>query len=238
MSQYQQPPQSAGGTASQPTQSGQQGASQKLSQQGETQQQSAVPGANQQSVLQGLEFPTSSHLPEQVRTQVIRGLNQTLADMTVILTQARFAHWNVKGMSFHGLHELFEDIYEELEGHVDALAERITALGGQALGTAGIAVQNCRIPEMPTALVTGQEFVQVLAERLAVLDANLQQAIMTADELNDLDTADLLNEISRDVSKALWFLDAHLQTQPISAGGSQETSQQGTGQQPMPAQQR
>ena len=50
-----------------------------------------------------------------------------------------------------------------------------------------------------------------MADRLAVVDANLHQAIQTADGQSDLDTADLLNEVSRDVSKALWFVEAHLQ---------------------------
>lgn len=202
-------------------------------------------GSQQQPTGQALEFPTSSRIPEQVRRQVTEELNRTLADTTVLLTHVRFAHWNVKGMAFYGLHHLFEDIYEMFEEQVDLVGERITALGGQALGTAGIAVQNCRIPAMPTNIVTGQEFVQVLAERLAVHDAQVRQAMTLATELDDPDTADLLNEISREVSEALWFLDAHLQTQPISSegtspqGGQQQmAAQQGTNQQSMSPQQR
>jgi starvation-inducible DNA-binding protein len=224
MSQYQQPPQNIGqSTQNQPAgtvETGQQGIVQQIS-----------PQMGQQEI----RFPTSSHLPEQVRSEVIRELNQILADSTILLTQARFAHWNVKGMAFYGLHALFEEVGEMFENQVDLVAERITALGGQALGTASIAVQNGRIPTMPTNVVTGQEFVQVLAERLAVHDANLRQALSAVTEWDDLDTADLLNEISREVSQALWFLDAHLQTQPITAGGvgTQQGGQQIASQQQM-----
>lgn len=202
-------------------------------------QQGAQQMGQQQSTVQGLEFPTSSRLPQQVRREVIQELNRTLADTTVLLTHARFAHWNVKGMAFYGLHELFEDIYEMFEEHVDLIGERITALGGQALGTAGLAVQNCRIPAMPTTIISGQEFVQVLAERLSVHDEYVRRAITTATEMDDPDSADLLNEISREVSQMLWFLDAHFQTQPISTGGApaQEGQQGMGGQQRMEEQQ-
>jgi starvation-inducible DNA-binding protein len=206
MSQYQQPPQRvAQSTQNQSNQTVRAG-------------QQFIQQTGQQQVQRGLAFPTSSHLPEQVRSEVIRELNQILADTTILLTQARFAHWNVKGMAFYGLHDLFEEVGEMFEDQVDLVAERITALGGQALGTADIAAQNCQIPTMPTNLVTGQEYVQVLAERLAVHDANLRQAQSIVTEIDDLDTADLLSEISREVSQALWFLDAHLQTQPITTG--------------------
>lgn len=40
----------------------------------------------------------------------------------------------------------------------------------------------------------------------------------------DLDTADLLNQMSRDVSKALWFVEVHLQG---PTGGRTRTAQTG-----------
>lgn len=177
----------------------------------------------QQTQSNGPTFATRNYLSEDVRMPVVDMLNRTLADSTVLVTQAKFAHWNVKGMEFYGLHQLFDEIAEVLEGHVDLVAERITALGGQARGTAGLAVSNCTLPQMPTNLTTGQEYVQVLADHLATHDANLSEAIDAAENYGDVDTADLLNEVSRDVSQYLWFLEAHLQTQPIG-GGSQATA--------------
>lgn len=245
MSQYQQPPQTQQGSTGTREQTGGQGggvghqampggessAVQGQQAAGGTWQQSQVQGARQtgQRSAQGgrpqgaqpMEFPTRSYLPENVRRPVVQQLNRALADTTVLMTHANFAHWNVKGMSFWGLHELFEELAETFAEHADLVAERITALGGQALGTAGMAVSRCRIPQMPSDVVTGDEYVDVLAERLAVHDANLYQDITTANQYDDLDTADLLNEVSRDVSKALWFLEAHRQTQPVSVGGGQ-----------------
>jgi starvation-inducible DNA-binding protein len=143
-------------------------------------------------------------------------LNRTLVDTTVLMTHAKYAHWNLEGMEFYGLRQPFDEIAGTLEAHGDMVAERVTALGGEALGTAGMAVSNCRLPSMPTDATTGVEYVEILADTLAIHDADLSEAIETAQRYGDEDTADLLDEVSRDVSQHLWFLEAHLQNQPVS----------------------
>ena len=41
----------------------------------------------------------------------------------------------------------------------------------------------------------------------------LAVGIRAADELGDLDTADLFTEVSRGIDKWLWFVEAHLQAE-------------------------
>jgi starvation-inducible DNA-binding protein len=41
----------------------------------------------------------------------------------------------------------------------------------------------------------------------------MRKAIDQANALGDLDTADLLTEVSRAIDKWLWFVEAHLQTE-------------------------
>jgi starvation-inducible DNA-binding protein len=156
-------------------------------------------------------------------------LNRVLADTTVLYTHAKFAHWNLKGPEFYALHLLFDEVAETFEGHADEVGERITALGAQAMGTAGMAVENCSLPQMPADAVAGMEYVELLADRVAIHDANLYDAIGTAQGYGDPDTADLLNEISREVSQQLWFLEAHLQTQPVGTVGTGGDVGQGPG---------
>ena len=80
-------------------------------------------------------YDTKNDLPAVVRTRMVELLNARLADAIDLGTQAKQAHWNVKGPSFIALHELFDQLAEHIEDHVDTLAERITALGGTAYGT-------------------------------------------------------------------------------------------------------
>lgn len=183
----------------------------------------------------GRLFPTQTHLSQSVRVPIVELLNRTLADTMVLMTHAKYAHWNVKGMEFYGLHQLFDEIAELFETHVDLVGERITALGGEARGTVGMAVSNCRLPSMPTDATTGVEFIEILADRLAIHDANLSDAIETAQSYGDTDTADLLNEVSREVSQHLWFLEAHLQSRPaggVPTSGSTEVRTSRSAQQP------
>ena len=156
-------------------------------------------------------FKTRIDLPADKRADVIAMLNQELADVFDLYSQTKQAHWNVKGMDFYQLHELFDDLAEELLGFVDEIAERVTALGGTATGTARMAAAATRLPEYGLNLIDGRDHVEALAERYAAFAATTRAGIDAATDLGDQSTADLLTEVSRAVDKSLWFLEAHLQ---------------------------
>ena len=155
-------------------------------------------------------YTTRIDLAEDIRVQVIEILNQTLAATLDLKTQTKQAHWNVKGMDFLQLHELFDEMATELEDYVDMVAERVTALGGTALGTARIAAESSILPEYALDAVSGEDHVTALADRYGVYAKHVRGAIDQTDDLGDADTADLYTEISRVIDKRLWFLEAHL----------------------------
>ena len=146
----------------------------------------------------------------KLRASMIALLNQQLADALDLYTQVKQAHWNVVGKHFIALHELFDKLAEELEGPVDDIAERITALGGVANGTARIAATASRLKEFPDGRIDGLKAVAALADRYAALAASTRAAIEAAGKQGDADTSDLFTGISRGLDKALWFLEAHL----------------------------
>jgi starvation-inducible DNA-binding protein len=156
-------------------------------------------------------FRTSIDLPEKTRDAMINLCNQQLADSADLHSQLKQAHWNVKGMNFYQLHTLFD----ELAGHalewVDLIAERATALGGQAMGTARMAAANSNLKEYPSDAVDGPDHLKALVARFASYCASTRQAIDTSASDGDQSTADMFTEISRQADKDLWFLEAHLQ---------------------------
>jgi len=155
-------------------------------------------------------YATRIDLAEELRVKVIEILNQTLAATLDLKTQTKQAHWNVKGMDFLQLHELFDEMATELEEYIDMVAERVTALGGTALGTARIAAESSILPEYALDAVSGKDHVTALADRYGAYAKHVRVAIDQTDELGDADTADLYTEISRAIDKRLWFLEAHL----------------------------
>ena len=156
-------------------------------------------------------FNTSVKLSESTRPQIIDILNARLADTIDLKTQAKQAHWNVKGPEFFQLHELFDSIAEHLDDQADLIAERVTALGGTALGTARISAATSSIPEYDLDAVNGLDHVVALSERLAKAANQFREDIDRADDLDDKGTSDLFTQITREADKDLWFLEAHLQ---------------------------
>jgi starvation-inducible DNA-binding protein len=153
---------------------------------------------------------TRIDIAPKLRTSMIALLNQQLADTLDLQTQLKQAHWNVKGPHFIALHELFDKLAEELEDPVDDIAERITALGGVANGTARIAAKTSRLKEFPDGRIDGLRAVAALADRYGALAASTRAAIDAAGKQGDADTSDLFTGISRQLDKSLWFLEAHL----------------------------
>lgn len=156
-------------------------------------------------------FKTRIDISPTVREQMTALLNQQLADTSDLYSQTKYAHWNVKGEQFYQLHELFDKLADELLEHTDTIAERVTALGSTALGTIRMAAAASRLPEYPLDTADSMPSIEALAVRYAALATSTRSAINTASERGDVDTADLFTEVSRDLDKALWFLEAHLQ---------------------------
>jgi starvation-inducible DNA-binding protein len=156
-------------------------------------------------------WPTRNDLPEKVRAGAVALLNQQLADALDLALQAKHAHWNVKGPSFIALHELFDEVVEEVLEHADDLAERAVELGGTALGTMPIAAKGSRLAEYPLDIESGRAHVLALSAAIAAFGASARAAIEDAATLGDADTSDLFTEVSRGIDKLLWKVEAHAQ---------------------------
>jgi starvation-inducible DNA-binding protein len=154
-------------------------------------------------------YKTKNDLSKKTREGVTKELNARLADSIDLMTQAKQAHWNVKGPNFIALHELFDKIVEDAESWADDVAERAVALGGIAYGTARVVAKQSSLKEYPLDISSGADHVEALSTTLANYGAAVRAAIDIADKLGDADTADLFTGISRDADKYLWFVEAH-----------------------------
>ena len=158
-------------------------------------------------------FKTKNDLPEATRAKAVGLLNARLADCIDLQTQTKQAHWNVKGPHFIALHELFDKINEDVEDYVDDIAERAVQLGGVAEGTVRMAAKRSSLAEYPAKAVDGHSHVEALSSALAAFGKAARKGIDQANELGDLDTADVFTEISRGIDRWLWFVEAHLQAE-------------------------
>ena len=68
-------------------------------------------------------------IDEKSRKNIAGALSRVQADTYTLYLKTHGFHWNVTGPMFQTLHLMFETQYNELWTAVDAIAERIRALG-------------------------------------------------------------------------------------------------------------
>ena len=156
-------------------------------------------------------YNTQNNLKPAAKAVAIRLLNARLADAIDLALLTKQAHWNIKGPQFIALHEMFDGFRTEVDGHVDTMAERVVQLGGTALGTTQVVAKASTLAPYPTGITRTRDHLAALIERYATVANATRAAIDTTDRAGDKDTADILTGVSRDLDKALWFLEAHVQ---------------------------
>lgn len=149
-------------------------------------------------------------LASNTKTKVIGILNERLADGIDLSLITKQAHWNLKGPGFIGIHLMLDGFRDELDIHVDTVAERIAQLGGIALGTSQTTAQSTSLKPYPTDIVSVQDHLQALVEHYADAGNKVREAIDACDEAGDADTADLLTAYSRMLDKSLWFIQSNI----------------------------
>lgn len=152
---------------------------------------------------------TASALATDAKIAIGDALNQALAETAVTTMLAQCFHWNVKGMSFGPLHDLFQKIYEDHFIGQDDLAERARALDVHAEGTLAGMLKRSKISEHD-GHQTDQEMIRIMMEAQETLAATLAGCGELAAGHGDTLTEDLCIARGSEHEKFAWFLRAHL----------------------------
>ena len=150
-------------------------------------------------------------LEDNARKTAIEVLSARLADATAMLLALKQAHWNVKGPNFIAIHELFDQVYDRLEPHIDEMAERIQQLDGTANGTAEHVAKTSTLKPYPLDITGEADHIKAVVERLRDLGGKVREGIDQTDEAGEANAADILTAMSRDIDKDLWFIESHLE---------------------------
>lgn len=142
-------------------------------------------------------------------TELQAALNLQTANWTVLGVKLHHYHWYVSGTQFFTLHVKFEELYNEAAGYVDALAERLLAIGGQPASTMKQYLSLSAIEEGQGG-EDAKAMVGQLIKDFTMIAGELKAAITQAEELSDQPTADLLIGIRTSVEKHAWMLNAYL----------------------------
>lgn len=155
---------------------------------------------------------TRNTLPLATRKLAVDLLNTTVAESLDLFARIKQAHWNLRGLSFIGLHKLLDEFAANTLRDIDEVAERATALGGVVEGTLREAVKGSGLKKKEEpASVSGQtDWLRELADAHATTTDHIRKAIKKLTDEDDFATADLLTEVLGHLEKQLWLLEAHL----------------------------
>lgn len=149
-------------------------------------------------------------IDDKQRKQIADGLSVFLADSYVLYLMTHNFHWNVTGPQFNSLHLMFMGQYTEQWNALDAIAERIRALGHPAPGTYRAFAKLATIAEVEGVPVANDMVRHLVAAQEAAA-RTARKLFPVVDAANDQPTADLLTQRLDVHEKTAWMLRALLE---------------------------
>ncbi len=139
---------------------------------------------------------------------LIKQLNQNLADVQVLYVKLHNYHWNVKGQYFFGIHKVTEEYYEYFAEQYDEIAERILQLGKKPLTKMNDYLEVAKIKEENKNEFSTKEVVDGVLNDFNYLVEEFEKTSKLAEETRDLATQSLADENVAWLQKAIWMLNA------------------------------
>ncbi|WP_398574307.1 Dps family protein [Staphylococcus equorum] len=140
---------------------------------------------------------------------VVKVLNEQVANWTVAFTKLHNFHWYVKGPNFFSLHTKFEELYDEASQYIDDLAERILAAGGNPVATLKESLDLAIIDEAGKGY-KAEEMVEELSKDFENITKQLEEAIEVASAAEDDVTEDMFIGMKTNIDKHNWMLNSYL----------------------------
>jgi starvation-inducible DNA-binding protein len=153
------------------------------------------------------ELSPDSPMSADQRREIADMVANVLADEYRMFVNTQGLHWNVEGPLFYSLHKLTEAQYRELFESIDALAERIRALGLPAPQSFKDFADRSILNDLPKDAELKARIEQMIADyERAVRRASL--VVQLAETNGDIKTADLLTERVGVYEENAWMLRA------------------------------
>lgn len=142
-------------------------------------------------------------------SSIVNGLQQAVANTTVLTFLTLSAHWNIVGADFFQLHSALNSQYDSLFDTIDLLAERIRALDEMVTVDLAAFQAQAKMPSFsPSSSARGMVDSLISAHNKNVAD--LASLCKTCREAGDTVTENMLLSLIEGEQKTLWMLKSYV----------------------------
>lgn len=157
-------------------------------------------------------------LDKSVTEPICEGLNLVLASFQTLYLQYQKHHFVVEGAEFYSLHQFFNESYDDVQGHVHDLAERLNGLGGVPVANLAKLAELCCFEQEADGIYHCREMVEHdLAAEQAIIQLIRRQAAQ-AESLGDRATRYLYEQILLKTEERAYHLDHFLAPDSLTLG--------------------
>jgi len=160
-----------------------------------------------------IKSATVNYIDPTTAIRYAEELGSILTRVIAYTMQIRQAHWCTKGMSFSGVHPLYDEVYEHLADAQDLIAERIVQLGFPTRASYDHLAKILGQTYCADTLNVGfgeKEYLDITVRMGQELSGAFHTFIESFAKEENI-SADILIEVGRQLDKDLWKLQAHLE---------------------------
>lgn len=150
------------------------------------------------------------NLPRETAEKLVPQLDELLSSFVVLFHQYQKHHWLVEGPQFRDVHLFLEQSYTEIHQQVDAIAERMTALGGVPTSSPVQQAKKSFIEHEPEGIFRIRDMLTRDREAEGTLAKEMRRVIANATAEGDYGTETLLKGILVKVEDRAHHLDHFL----------------------------
>ncbi len=140
----------------------------------------------------------------------VKKVNEYLSNLAVLNVKLHNIHWNVVGKQFVRIHNLTEEIYDDLFAKYDEVAEMLKMKGEKPLVTMKDYLENTSIKESDEDEFSVEDSLEIVKEDLTLMKKLATEIRNESDEENDFEAVAIFEDHVSEYSKNIWFVNAML----------------------------
>lgn len=141
---------------------------------------------------------------QRITGEALQGALIDLLDLSLVGKQA---HWNLIGRNFRSLHLQLDEIVSVARTRSDDAAERAVALGVNPDGRAATVSRDSQLHHLEAGYIDDGKVVAAFTDILGAIISRMRERVAATEEADPV-SQDLLIEITQDLEKQHWMIQA------------------------------